>query len=174
LSKNDLSFFIWKKSLLEVWAASGISKSKLLAGIPLYGRGWLLTSPNEHDLGASAVARIPASVYSKEAGLWSFREICQQISMDQASNIFDVDIGAAYAFTDTWWIGYNDLQTVKLKVSLFYMTWQNISISQFLTSLFFIHYRLNGSMTISMAVFTSGIFHKMTLKIHAVMEKIHS
>jgi chitinase len=102
--------------LLELWASSGISKSKLIAGIPLYGRGWLLESADEHDLGAAAAARVFADIQIKEPGVWPYSAICGRIVSDEAREVYDEEIGASYAFTNTWWIGYNDERTIKTKV----------------------------------------------------------
>ncbi|OWA52334.1 putative Acidic mammalian chitinase [Hypsibius exemplaris] len=105
------------KTLLENWRKRGFSKSKLVAGLPFYGRGWLLEDPANHDLGSGALRWIASSAFTSEQGAWPYYEICQRINQDDATNVFDPDIQASYAYNDAWWIGYNDIQTIKTKAN---------------------------------------------------------
>lgn len=102
-------------TVMEEWATAGVAKSKLVVGLPLYGRGWMLKSAAQHGLAAPSTAAITTSVHTGEAGSWPFFEICQRISTDKAQTVFDEGIQAAYSYTDTWWIGYDDQQTLKTK-----------------------------------------------------------
>ncbi|OQV18436.1 Acidic mammalian chitinase [Hypsibius exemplaris] len=102
--------------IMREWVAAGISKAKLLLGLPLYGRGWLLTDgAASHGLNASATGPITMSAYTGEAGSWPFYEICDRIVKDKATVIYDENIQASYAFTNSWWIGYDDVRTITTK-----------------------------------------------------------
>ena len=100
-------------------SSAGLSKLKMVFGVPFYGRGWLLADLDIHGLGSPAMGQAVRSNHTKEPGVWAFYEICQNIVNDKATNQFDDKISASYAYTnrgDAWWIGYNDKQTVRAKV----------------------------------------------------------
>ncbi|OQV22715.1 putative Acidic mammalian chitinase [Hypsibius exemplaris] len=98
-------------SILNAWAGRGILKSKMVAGLPLFGRGWLLKTAAQHNLADPAGELIPGP----EPGAWFFNEICQKIVTDKAVVVMDQNIGASYAYSDTWWTGYNNQETLATK-----------------------------------------------------------
>ena len=102
---------------MQTWVDAGVAKSKLAVGLPLYGRGWLLASPSANGLGAPATAAIPGGVYTQEPGSWAFFEICSNIAQQQAVEVFNTTIQASYAYQSSWWIGYDNVQTITGKVS---------------------------------------------------------
>lgn len=101
---------------MKSWELLGIPKHKLILGLPMYGRGWMLSSSFEHGLSAKAKGPIPASKYTSEAGTWPYYEICERFRSDNATYVFDKEIQAAYAFTKDYWIGYDDRLTIAAKV----------------------------------------------------------
>ena len=111
------SFYYSKESMAVTLSSLGFSKSKLVLGIPFYGRGWLLEDVESTALGAPAVSRVYLGNHTREPGIWAFYEICQKITDEKGTNKFDGTIQASYAYTNVWWIGYNDEQTVRMKVN---------------------------------------------------------
>ena len=103
---------------MQFWSDSGFTKSKLVAGIPFYGRGWLLNSAQDTTFGSDASGWIPASQYTRELRVWPFYEICMRIKSDNATYVYNDSIQASYAYSDAWWIGYNDVRTIRTKVDL--------------------------------------------------------
>ena len=116
-SNLDLVFNLQAQIMLD-WAAAGVDKSKLAVGLPLYGRGWMTPSSSQHGLGSPATGPITASTYTTETGSWPYFEICSRIVSEKATKVFDNNIQAAYAYTGTWWMGYDDQQTIIAKVLL--------------------------------------------------------
>ncbi|OWA52623.1 putative Acidic mammalian chitinase [Hypsibius exemplaris] len=104
-------------SIMGMWSSQGFSKYKLVAGVPFYGRGWLLSDSDDHELGATALTWITASEHTGETRKWPFYEICLRIKSDGATDVFDTQIQASYAYNDAWWIGYNDVRTVQAKAN---------------------------------------------------------
>ncbi|OWA52697.1 Acidic mammalian chitinase [Hypsibius exemplaris] len=105
------------EAIMQAWVDAGVSKSRLTVGLPLYGRGWVLTNPRVNGLGAPANGGISAGVYTKEAGSWAYFEVCQNIQSQQATDVFDTTINASYAYHNTWWIGYDSIQTITGKTN---------------------------------------------------------
>ncbi|OQV13642.1 putative Acidic mammalian chitinase [Hypsibius exemplaris] len=105
------------ESFLDLWLKRGFQKSKLVVGLPFYGHGWLLDDSTNHDLGSAARQWITASAYTSEQGTWPYFEICERIKQDTATNFFDSSIQASYAYTDAWWIGYDDVKTIRTKTN---------------------------------------------------------
>ncbi|OWA55283.1 putative Acidic mammalian chitinase [Hypsibius exemplaris] len=103
--------------VLQDWHQAGIPKAKLVGGVPLYGRGWILGNSNDTFLGAFSADQDLPSVYTNTSGYWPYYELCQHIKQDNATVVFDQRIAASYAFTKTWWVGYNDEQTLRGKAA---------------------------------------------------------
>jgi chitinase len=57
------------------WLNGEIPSRKLLVGIPLYGRTYILADPQNHGLGASIIANGTAGPYTREPGFLSYYEV---------------------------------------------------------------------------------------------------
>jgi chitinase len=57
------------------WLDGGVPASKLLVGIPLYGRTYLLAHSTQHGLGAPINASGPSGPYTQEPGFLSYYEV---------------------------------------------------------------------------------------------------
>nr|4MNL_A Chain A, Chitinase A [Cycas revoluta]4MNM_A Chain A, Chitinase A [Cycas revoluta] len=94
---------------IESFLAAGMPPEKLVLGIPLFGRSWLLKNNNEVGIGAPAVGAGPVD------GALSFSEI-QNFIRGGAREVFDTTTVSAYAYKDNVWVGYDNQQSVALKV----------------------------------------------------------
>jgi chitinase len=61
------------------WLSNGVSASKLLLAIPLYGRTYTLADPEDHGIGAPIIGSGTAGPYSAEPGFLSYYEVFQSI-----------------------------------------------------------------------------------------------
>jgi chitinase len=59
------------------WLNGEIPARKLLVGIPLYGRTYILADSQNHGLGASIIANGTAGPYTREPGFLSYYEVFQ-------------------------------------------------------------------------------------------------
>jgi len=98
------------------WIANGASPSKLILGMPLYGRGFILSDENKHGLYEPAYQAIPAGPYTSVAGIWGYNEICERFAADPGWTIVrDSYYQAPYAYKGNLWIGYDDQESFKAK-----------------------------------------------------------
>ena len=105
--------------------------------MPLYGRGFTLSDPNDNGFYAAAPQPIDAGPYTGTAGFWGYNEVCIQIDLTLINHIlcfimlqilekFARDEGwtivrdpvymVPYAYRGRQWIGYDDEQSLALKV----------------------------------------------------------
>ena len=66
------------ESSVEMWVSAGADPRKIVLGVPLYGRGWMVDSPGaQPPFKARGVA--PAGPVTAEAGILSYLEICSNV-----------------------------------------------------------------------------------------------
>jgi chitinase len=61
------------------WLSGGVPASKLLIGIPMYGRTYTLADPNNYGLGAPIIDSGAAGLYTGERGFLAYYEVFQCI-----------------------------------------------------------------------------------------------
>lgn len=99
------------------WLDSGVPHHKVVMGMPLYGRSWILKSLNQTGIGAPAVAAGPIQTLSAETGVMFFSEIREFIKEKKATEIFDKKTVSAYSYSsDLIWVGYDNKESVAAKV----------------------------------------------------------
>lgn len=104
-------------SIMEYYVRKGSPPEKLMMGIPLYGRSFTLTNPNDNGIGAQISGPGRPGVYTKENGLLAYFEICDRIKNDNWKVRRDLKAGP-YAFHGDQWVGYDDQISAKEKAFL--------------------------------------------------------
>ncbi|TXG75547.1 hypothetical protein E1A91_D07G030900v1 [Gossypium mustelinum] len=93
-------------------SGSGIPSNKLVLGLPFHGYAWRLVDANNH--GFSAPASGPAVSPKGELG---YGQIKNFISANRATKVYDAAVGSNYCYAGTTWIGYDDTESIRAKVS---------------------------------------------------------
>jgi chitinase len=88
------------------WLNSGADPSKLILGLGFYGHVFELTDPEQHAVGS------PAN--GANADYTSYYLICQLA--DGWTDEWDDEQEVPYKYSNTQWIGYDNSQSVKLKM----------------------------------------------------------
>jgi chitinase len=88
------------------WLNSGADPSKMILGLGFYGHVFELTDPEQHAVGS------PAN--GANADYTSYSEICQLA--DGWTEEWDDEQEVPYKYSNTQWIGYDNSQSIKLKV----------------------------------------------------------
>ncbi|XVF35517.1 hypothetical protein REPUB_Repub18cG0152600 [Reevesia pubescens] len=96
---------------LRSWIKAGLPRSKLVMGLPLYGRTWQLKDPNSHEIGSAAVAIGPG-----DDGVLTFVEIEEFNKKNAAKVENDMDSVSTYSYVGSTWIGYDDAISATLKI----------------------------------------------------------
>ncbi|KAJ8560772.1 hypothetical protein K7X08_022632 [Anisodus acutangulus] len=97
---------------LRSWIKAGALRSKLIMGLPLYGRTWKLKDPNVHGIGAPAIGLGPG-----DEGTLTYREIEKFNEDNNAKVVYDAATVSTYSVAGTSWIGYDDTRSITMKLS---------------------------------------------------------
>ncbi|KAK6783543.1 hypothetical protein RDI58_016997 [Solanum bulbocastanum] len=98
---------------INQWIQQGVPPQKIVFGIPFYGYAWRLNNTNIHGLRAPAIGK--SDVYDDP---WmTYAQIRDFIVEHRATTIHDDGIIGDYCYSENTWISYDDIQTVRTKVS---------------------------------------------------------
>lgn len=98
---------------VNYWIQSGASPSKLVLGIPLYGRTFTLANENNFGLNAPTYGPGNAGPLTNTAGFLGYNEIC----MNKWTEVFDQNQKVPYAHKGNQWVGYDNENSIGEKVS---------------------------------------------------------
>lgn len=96
---------------LRSWIKAGLFRSKLVMGLPLYGKTWVLKDPNSHEIGSAAVSVGPGDV-----GVLTNVEIEELNKKNGAKIEHDMETVSTYSYAGSVWVGYDDSVSATLKV----------------------------------------------------------
>jgi chitinase len=81
------------------WNALGVSRSKIMVGIPTYSHSFWLVNKNWH---------YPGSPAKSEGPEFSYGEVCDFLNQPGSVRVFDEAASVPYAYNSTLWITYED------------------------------------------------------------------
>jgi len=93
----------------KYWIDSGMDISKLVFGIPTYGRGYTLLSAKVHHLYA------PATGISSYGDSIDYQVICPLLNRSDVTYAWNVNAASPYIYFGREWIGLEDKQSVIVK-----------------------------------------------------------
>lgn len=98
---------------LGSWIRAGVPRSKLIMGLPLYGRTWQLKDRRFHGVGAEAVDVGPGW---NKTGVLTYAEVVEFNRVNKAKVVYDVATVSVYSLAGDYWVGYDDTRTVGVKI----------------------------------------------------------
>lgn len=109
---GDLRYFNCEFAM-KYWRDNGVPAEKLIMGFPTYGRTFRLTT-SDTSVCAPVSGAGSSGPYTREAGFWSYYEICTFLNGASTSWIEDQKV--PYAYKNTEWIGYDNAESYTYKV----------------------------------------------------------
>ncbi|KAF4093719.1 hypothetical protein AMELA_G00005120 [Ameiurus melas] len=109
---GDLVYFNTDYAM-KYWRDNGTPVEKLRMGFATYGRTFRLTS-TATGVGAPASGPASAGPYTREAGFWSYYEICGILQKTKLEWIEDQRV--PYAVKDNEWVGFDTKDSFDIKV----------------------------------------------------------
>ncbi|KAG8175504.1 hypothetical protein JTE90_009138 [Oedothorax gibbosus] len=102
---------------VKYWLRRGAPASKLVLGMPLYGRSFVLQDPHRNGYNATIRGKGKAGEYTREQGFMGYNELCKMFQKDKTWKVtIDKHVQAPHAVKDRNWIGYDDIKSLSLKV----------------------------------------------------------
>ncbi|KAK3891565.1 hypothetical protein Pcinc_004543 [Petrolisthes cinctipes] len=98
---------------VNYWIQKGAPPSKIVMGVPLYGRSWTLASSDNNSPGASALGPGRPGPHVKASGNLAFFECCLAFLKEGWSKV--TGVGGPYITKDNQWVGYDDVEAVTQK-----------------------------------------------------------
>ncbi|XP_049412465.1 G-type lectin S-receptor-like serine/threonine-protein kinase At1g61550 isoform X1 [Solanum stenotomum] len=98
---------------INQWIQEGVPPQKIVFGIPFFGYAWRLNNTNIHGLRAPAMGK--SDVYDNP---WMrYDQIRDFIVQHRATTVYNATIVGDYCYSENTWISYDDIQSVRTKVS---------------------------------------------------------
>ncbi|KAK3519038.1 hypothetical protein QTP70_016385 [Hemibagrus guttatus] len=99
---------------MTYWKNQGAPVEKLRMGFATYGRTFQLSS-TESGLGAPTSGPASAGIYTREAGFWSYYEVCSFLQGTSTQWIQDQKV--PYATKGGQWVGFDNKESFNTKVT---------------------------------------------------------
>ncbi|XP_012872936.1 PREDICTED: chitotriosidase-1 [Dipodomys ordii] len=96
---------------VQLWLQKGTPASKLILGMPTYGRSFTLAS-SDTSVGAPITGPGAAGPFTKDKGILAYYEVCSWKTIQRIK-----DQKVPYAFQDKQWVGFDDVESFKAKVN---------------------------------------------------------
>ncbi|XP_028430764.1 acidic mammalian chitinase-like [Perca flavescens] len=109
---GDLIYFNTDYAM-KYWRDQGTPVEKLMMGFAAYGRTFRLTSSNS-GVGAPASGAASAGPFTREAGFWSYYEVCTLLKGTTIQWIDDQKV--PYAVKNNEWVGFDTRESYEIKV----------------------------------------------------------
>nr|KAG5699922.1 hypothetical protein BaRGS_018221 [Batillaria attramentaria] len=100
---------------INFWLDMGVPKEKLVVGLATYGMSFTLVDPDQHGVHAPANGGGRMGRYTKETGILSYYEICQNILNSGWQTGWIDDQGVPYVYGGNQWAGFDDIDSIKMK-----------------------------------------------------------
>jgi chitinase len=98
------SAFEYSTDILEFYHNKGVSREKLLIGVPFYGRSFTLINASDNGIGSPIEPLNPIT----GAPTKDFVVICQNVKNGNWAKGYGNNSDDPYAYHDTFWVGYDD------------------------------------------------------------------
>ncbi|XP_071534026.1 probable chitinase 2 [Panulirus ornatus] len=104
---------------VKLYLDSGAPPHKLLLGVGLYGRTFLLSDITNPGISSPSLPTAFAGPYTREDGFLGYNEICEKQRTESGdwTVVWQEAHQAPYMYRDNMWVGYDDNFSLSLKVA---------------------------------------------------------
>ena len=110
---NDPSAYLNTQFAVQYWLSLGLPASKLVYGMPAYGKSFT-TNSGSHDIGTASLGAGTGGQYTQTPGFLAYFEICDKLNNGWTS-VFDEDMKSPYAYSNNQWVGYENRESLTLR-----------------------------------------------------------
>ncbi|CAO1336623.1 unnamed protein product, partial [Diamesa serratosioi] len=110
---------------VNFWLSKGCPSEKIIVGIPTYGRSFTLANPSNNGINAAINGGGTAGPFTRQAGMLGYNEIC----VNKWPRKWESQQKVPYAVKGNQWVGYDDVESVKLKCN--YINQKNLGGAMF-------------------------------------------
>ncbi|KAH9502952.1 hypothetical protein Btru_072451 [Bulinus truncatus] len=108
---------LYQEWSIDYWLSIGISKDKLVVGIPTYGMTFTLADDTKHGVNALTIGGGEMGQYTKESGILAYYEVCINLRDRGWTKEWIDDQMVPYAYRGDQWVGYEDRRSVAFKAA---------------------------------------------------------
>ncbi|CAF4715791.1 unnamed protein product, partial [Rotaria sp. Silwood2] len=103
---------------VAIWLKNGAPAYKLVLGVPLFARSFVLARPDQNELHSPTIGNGTSGPFTRSAGFLSYFEICL-LQMDSNWQKRTVPDGSEseYMFKDREWISYETLDNIRKRAA---------------------------------------------------------
>ncbi|KAH8299319.1 hypothetical protein KR044_000387, partial [Drosophila immigrans] len=99
---------------IDYWIQQGAPPEKLVLGLGFYGHTYQLADNSQTSPGSPSKGDGAAGPYTRQNGFLGYMEIC----VNNWQTVFDDGTKSPYAFQGDQWVGYDNVQSIELKMQL--------------------------------------------------------
>lgn len=102
---------------MDTWIDGGCQAKKLVLGLGMYGRTFKLKQKTNPDVKpyAPSIGAGSSGNYTANKGFLSYYEICDLITKQKWSAMYDREQQVPFAYKNDQWVGYDNLQSIEQK-----------------------------------------------------------
>ncbi|CAI9725709.1 acidic mammalian chitinase-like [Octopus vulgaris] len=104
--------------LMDYYLNTGFSSSKLLVGLPTYGRTWKLKTAENHGVHAPAVNKGDPGPVIHRRGVFTYPEVCSALK-NGSHYVWDSEAEVPYLYNDLLWCSFEDPESAANKAKYF-------------------------------------------------------
>ncbi|RUS91647.1 hypothetical protein EGW08_000620, partial [Elysia chlorotica] len=106
---------LYQEWSIDFWLNAGISKDKLIVGIPTYAMTFTLSDQSQHGVQAPAVTGGNQGEFTRETGILAYYEVCDRLENQGWRSEWIEEQGVPFAYGGDQWAGYENKRSVTLK-----------------------------------------------------------
>ncbi|XP_015585087.1 chitotriosidase-1 isoform X2 [Cephus cinctus] len=101
---------------IDFWLKSGAPASKLVLGLPLYGRTFTLADTSKTTPGSPSAGPGLAGPYTGGAGSLGYNELCEKQLSGNWTTVWYEEQEVPYAYSGDQWIGFDNERSLAIKI----------------------------------------------------------